>query len=376
MSTVSVLPTSPESVTEQAALFSPLTIRGITIPNRIGVSPMCQYSAEDGFANDWHLVHLGSRAVGGAGLVFVEATAVTPEGRISPADLGLWKDEQIEPLQRITSFIKQQGSIAGIQLAHAGRKASTARPWDGGQPLTPETGAWQTVGPSPIPFAGNFPAPAELTKEQISGLIEAFVATARRALIAGFDLIEIHGAHGYLINEFLSPLSNHRTDEYGGTFENRTRFLREITEAVRAVWPQDLPLFVRISATDWVDGGWTPEDSVKLASVLQELGVDLIDCSSGGNSPTAKIPVGPGYQAPFAEKIRRETGMRTAAVGMITDPQQAEDLVRSGAADIVLLAREFLRSPYWPAAAAQALDVPVVAPVQYGRAFVGSQSRR
>jgi 2,4-dienoyl-CoA reductase-like NADH-dependent reductase (Old Yellow Enzyme family) len=321
-------------------------------------------------------VHLGSRAVGGAGLVFVEATAVTPEGRISAGDLGLWLDEQIEPLRRITNFLKQHGAVTAIQLAHAGRKASTARPWEGGQPLTAETGAWDTVAPSPIPFAGNFPAPAELSREQIGGLVEAFAAAARRALIAGFEIVEIHGAHGYMINEFLSPLSNRRTDEYGGTFENRTRFLREVTHAIRTVWPEELPLFLRISATDWVEGGWTPEDSVRLARAMEELGVDLIDCSSGGNSPTAVIPVGPSYQAPFAEKIRRETNMRTAAVGMITDPHQAEELIRSGAADIVLLAREFLRNPYWPATAAQALDATIVAPVQYGRAFVGSRSRR
>jgi 2,4-dienoyl-CoA reductase-like NADH-dependent reductase (Old Yellow Enzyme family) len=376
MSTVSVLPTSPESLTEQAALFSPLTIRSVKIPNRIGVSPMCQYSAEDGFANDWHLVHLGSRAVGGAGLVFVEATAVTPKGRISPGDLGLWKDEHIEPLRRIATFVKGQGAVAGIQLAHAGRKASTARPWEGGQPLTAETGAWETFAPSPIPFAGNFPTPTELTREQIVDLIDAFVAAARRALAAGFDVVEIHAAHGYLINEFLSPLSNHRTDEYGGSFENRTRFLREISEAVRASWPDELPLVVRISATDWVEGGWTADDSVDLARALGPLGVDLMDCSSGGNSPSAAIPVAPNYQVPFAERIRRETGMRTAAVGMITDPHQAEELIRSGAADIVLLAREFLRHPYWPVTAAQALDVPVTAPLQYGRAFAGARSRR
>ena len=376
MSSVSALPNSPESLTEQAALFSPLTIRSVTIPNRIGVSPMCQYSAEDGFANDWHFVHLGSRAVGGAGLVFVEATAVTPEGRISPGDLGLWSDEHIQPLRRITDFLRQHGAVPAIQLAHAGRKASTARPWDGGQPLTAETGAWDTLAPSPVPFAGSYPTPLELTHEQIAGLVDAFAAAAVRALVAGFDIVEIHGAHGYLINEFLSPLSNQRTDAYGGSFENRTRFLREVTQAVRAVWPQELPLFVRISATEWVEGGWTPEDSVRLARVLQELGADVIDCSSGGNSASAVIPVGPGYQVPFAEKIRRETGIRTAAVGMITDPHQAEELIRSGAADLVLLAREFLRNPYWPVTAAQALDAEVVAPVQYGRAFTASRSRR
>jgi 2,4-dienoyl-CoA reductase-like NADH-dependent reductase (Old Yellow Enzyme family) len=375
MSTVSVLPSSPEQLTEQATLFSPLTIRGLTIPNRIGVSPMCQYCAEDGFANDWHLVHLGSRAVGGAGLVFVEATAVTSQGRISPGDLGLWSDDHIEPLRRITDFVKSQGSAVGIQLAHAGRKASTARPWEGGQPLSPETGEWDTIAPSPLPFAGNYRAPAELSREQIAEVVDAFSAATERARTAGFDVIEIHAAHGYLIHEFLSPLSNHRTDEYGGSFENRTRFLREIVEAVRTIWPEESPLFVRISSTDWVEGGWAPEDSVELARVLSELGVDILDCSSGGNVPTATIPVRPGYQVEFADRIRREAGVRTAAVGMITDAAQAEDILRTGSADIVLLGREFLRNPYWPVTAAHALQVEAVAPVQYGRAFVGARTR-
>jgi 2,4-dienoyl-CoA reductase-like NADH-dependent reductase (Old Yellow Enzyme family) len=360
---------SPEQSTEESGLFSPLVIRDVMIPNRIGVSPMCQYSAEEGFANDWHMVHLGSRAVGGAGLVFVEATAVTPEGRITHGDLGLWSDAHIETLQRIVTFLKQHGSVAAIQLAHAGRKASTALPWEGGLPLTDSQGAWQTVGPSAVPFADNFPAPAELSREGIADITRAFADAAQRALTAGFDIVEIHGAHGYLINEFLSPLSNRRADEYGGSFENRTRFLREVVVAVREVWPETQPLFVRISASEWVEGGWTVEDSVELARMLSPLGVDLIDCSSGGNSPVAKIPVGPGYQVPFAQEIRAHAGIRTAAVGMITDPQQAEQIVSSGAADIVLLAREFLRNPYWPVKAAQILGEKVTAPVQYGRAF-------
>jgi 2,4-dienoyl-CoA reductase-like NADH-dependent reductase (Old Yellow Enzyme family) len=354
---------------EQPTLFSPLIIREITIPNRIGVSPMCQYSAENGFANDWHLVHLGSRAVGRAGLVMVEATAVAPEGRISPADLGIWSDAHAEPLRRIACFIKQQGSVPAIQLAHAGRKGSTQRPWEGGLPLTVKNGAWTTVAPSPIPFAANFPTPAELTTEQIRGIMEAFVAAARRSLDAGFEIVEIHAAHGYLINEFLSPLSNHRKDAYGGSFENRIRFLSEVVEAIRAVWPERLPLFVRISSTDWVPNGWTEDDSVRLARQLTEMGVDLIDCSSGGNSPDAVIPVAPGYQVQFAYRIRHETTMRTAAVGLITDPEQADEIISSECADIVLLAREFLRNPYWPVTAAAKLQGPMQPPVQYGRAF-------
>ncbi len=376
---MSTLPTAQtNSLTEageEPNLFSPLAVRDIVLPNRIGVSPMCQYSAEDGFANDWHLVHLGSRAVGRAGLVMVEATGVTQDGRISPGDLGIWKDEHVEPLQRIARFIKAQGSVPGIQLAHAGRKASTQRPWEGGLPLTASNGAWQTVAPSAIPFAPNFHTPVELTTSQIGDLINAFAAAAKRSLDAEFEIIEIHGAHGYLINEFLSPLSNHRTDEYGGSFDNRTRFLREVITAVRNVWPERLPLFVRISATDWVEGGWTEDDSVRLAKVLTELGVDLIDCSSGGNSPNAVIPVGPGYQVRFAQKIRNEAAMHTAAVGLIDEPQQANDIIESGAADIVLLAREFLRNPYWPVIAAAELGEAVAPPVQYGRAFTGQRRK-
>jgi 2,4-dienoyl-CoA reductase-like NADH-dependent reductase (Old Yellow Enzyme family) len=371
MSTIeeAVSSTSPEHISEGAGLFTPLVIRDVVIPNRIGVSPMCQYSAEDGFANDWHMVHLGSRAVGGAGLVFVEATAVTPDGRITHGDLGLWSDAHVEPLRRIVTFLKQHGSVVAIQLAHAGRKASTALPWEGGLPLAEHQCAWQTVAPSPAPFAENFHVPAELSRQEIAEVIRAFAEAAKRARTAGFDIVEIHGAHGYLINEFLSPLSNHRTDEYGGSLENRTRFLREVISAVREVWPETQPLFLRVSASEWVEGGWSVEDSVELARMVSNLGVDLIDCSSGGNSPLAQIAVRPGYQVTFAQQIRAQAGIRTAAVGMITEPEQASQIVASGAADIVLLGREFLRNPYWPVKAAQVLGEKVTAPVQYGRAF-------
>jgi 2,4-dienoyl-CoA reductase-like NADH-dependent reductase (Old Yellow Enzyme family) len=357
-------------------LFTPLPIRGITLPNRIAVSPMCEYSSPDGFATDWHLVHLGSRAVGGAGLVIVEATAVEPVGRITSADLGIWKDEHIGALQRITAFIKSQGAVPGIQLAHAGRKASTQVPWEGGKVIRPgEPDGWQVVAPSPIPFRDGDPIPHELTIAEIKALIVAFAAATQRALTAGFEVIEIHGAHGYLINEFLSPLSNRRQDEYGGSFENRMRFLREVIGAVREKMPPELPLFLRISASDWAEGGWDIEDSVALARVVRSLGVDLIDASSGGNALHAKIPVAPGYQIPFAERIRRETGMLTGGVGLITDSMQAEEIIASGQADLVLLARELLRDPYFPMHAAQILGVPVSAPNQYLRAFHGSVPR-
>jgi 2,4-dienoyl-CoA reductase-like NADH-dependent reductase (Old Yellow Enzyme family) len=349
-------------------LFSPLTIRGITISNRIAVSPMCQYSAHDGFANDWHLVHLGSRAVGGAGSVMVEATAVEDRGRITPGDLGIWKDEQIEPLARIARFCKQHGSVPGIQLAHAGRKASTEAPWLGGHPLAPDAGSWETVAPSSVPFDG-YPAPRQLTVPEIQGVVEAFASAARRALTAGFDFVEIHGAHGYLLHEFLSPLSNRRTDRYGGSLENRMRLTLEVTDAIRRLWPERLPLFLRISASDWSENGWTPENSVELARAVQPRGVDLIDCSSGGNVPSARIPIGPGYQVSFAQMVRRETGILTGAVGMITEPQQAEAILQCGAADLIIVARELLREPYWPIKAAEALGVPPQVPVQYGRAF-------
>ncbi len=329
---------------------------------------MCQYSSEDGFANDWHLVHLGSRAMGGAALVIAEASAVEPRGRISPGDLGIWKDEHVAPLARISAFIRSQGAVPGIQLAHAGRKASTRVPWAGGTYLPKSADGWLPVAPSAIPFRDE-PPPHALTKPEIRGVVDAFAAAVGRALAAGFELIEIHAAHGYLINEFLSPLANQRDDEYGGSFENRIRFATEVVEAVRRVWPASFPLFVRISASDWADGGWTIDDSVQLARRLGPLGVDLIDCSSGGLVPHAKIELGPGYQVPFAERIRRETGVLTGAVGLITEPGQADSIIREGRADMVLLARQFLRDPYFPLTAAKALGADVPAPVQYKRAF-------
>lgn len=351
-------------------LFSPLAIRGVTLRNRIAVSPMCEYSSEDGFANDWHLVHLGSRAVGGAGLVITEATAVEARGRISPADLGIYRDAHIEMLARIARFIREQGAVPGIQLAHAGRKASTRVPWEGGAVIPAPQGGWQAVAPSAIPFRPGEPPPAELGTSDIGAIVEAFAAAARRALAAGFQVAEIHGAHGYLISEFLSPLSNLRADAYGGSFEGRIRFALEVAAAVRGAWPGHLPLFMRISATDWVDDGWQIEDSVELARRLQSLGVDLIDCSSGGLVPHAQVQLGPAYQTPFAERIRRESGIPTGAVGMITEPHQADGIIRAGQADIVLLARELLRDPYWPLHAAKALGAAAPVPRQYLRAFV------
>ena len=358
-------------------LFNPLAIRDITFANRVFVSPMCQYSSTDGYANDWHFVHLGSRAAGGAGLVLTEATAVLPEGRISPQDLGIWMDGHIEPLSRIVRFIHEQGSVAGIQLAHAGRKASTYRPWAGHGMAPESSGGWSNVvAPSALAFADYYPMPQALSIDAIDHIVAAFVAAARRACEAGFGVVEIHAAHGYLLHEFLSPVSNQRTDTYGGSFENRTRVVREIVAAVRDSWPERAPLFVRISATDWVDGGWDIEQSVKLARQLKDLGADLIDCSSGGNVLNAKIPVGPGYQTQFAEQIRREANILTGAVGMITSPVQAEHVVATGQADAVLIAREFLRDPYWPLRAADELGQPVSWPVQYLRAAPeGSQAR-
>ena len=349
-------------------LFEPLTLRSVTLPNRIAVSPMCQYSSVDGTANDWHLVHLGSRAVGGAGLVLSEAVAVTPQGRISPHDLGLWSDEQIEPLARIVNFITQRGSIAGIQLAHAGRKAGTSPPWTNrGVTLTEAEGGWPIVAPSAVAYDDGCIVPSALTEEGIQEITAAFVQAARRALLAGFQVAEVHAAHGYLLHQFLSPLSNRRSDSYGGSFDNRTRLLREVVTAVRNVWPEHLPLLVRISATDWVEGGWDLEQSLELVRQLIPLGVDLIDCSSGGSAPHAKVPVGPGYQTQFAEQIRRETGSRTSAVGMITDPAQADHIIRSGQADLVMLARELLRDPQWPLRAARELGHLVPWPAQYVR---------
>lgn len=355
--------------TKVAHLFTPLAIRGIILPNRIAVSPMCQYSCEDGFANDWHLVHLGSRAVGGAALVIAEASAVESRGRISPWDLGIWKDDHIEPLAQIVRFLKEHGSVPGIQLAHAGRKASTDVPWRGGHTVPAERGGWQPIAPSSLPFASGYPAPAELGVSEIHKIVQAFASAAKRALDAGFEVVELHGAHGYLIHEFLSPLSNGRGDQYGGSLANRMRFALEVIEAVRAVWPERLPLFLRISATDWVDGGWSLKDSVQLVRAAKELGVDMVDCSSGGSSTRQSIPLGAGYQVPFSKEIRRETGILTGAVGLITEPAQAEAIIRDGAADLILMAREFLREPYWPIKAAQALGVKIPVAVQYARAF-------
>jgi 2,4-dienoyl-CoA reductase-like NADH-dependent reductase (Old Yellow Enzyme family) len=358
-------------------LFDPLAIRDITFANRVFVSPMCEYSSTDGFASDWHFVHLGSRAVGGAGLVLTEATAVVPEGRISPQDLGIWKDDHIEPLARVVRFIHEQGSVAGMQLAHAGRKASTYSPWAGHGTVPESEGGWKNVvAPSALRFADGYPMPKALSIEGINEIVSAFAAAARRACEAGFRVIEIHAAHGYLIHEFLSPLSNQRTDAYGGSFENRTRTLREVVAAVRGAWPEGAPLFVRISATDWIEGGWDIQQSVELARQLKGLGVDLIDCSSGGNVPHAQIPVGPGYQTAFAEQIRREGGILTGAVGMITSPVQAEHILVTGQADAVIIARELLRDPYWPLRAARELGQAISWPVQYLRAAPeGSQAR-
>ena len=358
-------------------LFDPLAIRGLNFANRVFVSPMCQYSSQEGYASDWHLVHLGSRAVGGAGLIFTEATAVLAEGRISPQDLGIWDDGHIEMLSRIVRFIHEQGSIAGMQLAHAGRKASTRRPWETPGTVPETEGGWKkVVAPSALRFADNYPMPQALTRDGIQEVVSAFAAAARRACQAGFRVVEIHAAHGYLIHEFLSPLSNKREDDHGGSFENRTRLCREIVSAVRSAWPKELPLVVRISATDWIDGGWDIEQSVKLAAELKQMGVDLIDCSSGGNVAHAKIPVGPGYQAAFAQKIRDEAGVMTGAVGMITSAVQAEHVIRTGQADAVIIAREFLRDPYWPLRAGRELGQPIAWPVQYLRAAPkGAQPR-
>ena len=352
-----------------ATLFTPLALRSLTLRNRILVSPMCQYSSEDGFATDWHLVHLGSRAVGGAAAVIAEATAVSPEGRISPHDLGIWKDEHVEPLSRITRFIEEQGSVPGIQLAHAGRKASVDVPWRGGRALDESEGGWRPIyAPSAEAFSSKTPVPAAMTKADIDRIIGDFARAAMRALDAGFTLIELHGAHGYLLHEFLSPLSNKRDDEYGGSFENRIRFTLEAVDAVRSVWPDELPLLVRLSSTDWTEGGWDVGQSTELARILRGHGVDLVDASSGGNVAGAKIPLGPGYQVGFAEAIRRDAGIPSGAVGLITDPHQADEIIRSGKADVVIIARELLRDPYWPLRAARELGVKIDWPSQYLRA--------
>jgi len=357
-------------------LFSPFRLRSVEFANRIGVSPMCQYSSEDGFATDWHLVHLGCRAQGGAGLVMIEASAVLPEGRISPADLGIWKDEHIPALERIVSFVHSQGARAGVQLAHAGRKGSTATPFVGDGLVPPEKGGWQPVGPSDVAFAPHYGVPQALDQAGIDAVINGFRQATRRALKAGFDVVEIHAAHGYLLHEFLSPLANRRTDAYGGSFENRARLVLQVAGAVRAEWPGHLPLFVRISATDWMEAGWNLDESVKLVHLLREEGVDLIDCSSGGMVPNAQIPAAPGFQVPFAARIRREVGIATAAVGLITNPIQANEIVAKGDADMVLLARQMLRDPYWPVHAAAALGEQASWPVQYLRtAPQGSPAR-
>lgn len=348
-------------------LFSPIAIRNVTLKNRISMSPMCQYSATDGFVNDWHIAHYGSRSVGGAGLVIVEATAVAPEGRITPGDLGIWDDDRLPGLTRLAGFISSNGAVPGIQIAHAGRKASCAVPWKGGLQLDNQNGGWQTVAPSPIPYIPGDITPYPLDNEGIKSVVRQFAEAAGRALKAGFKVVEIHGAHGYLLHEFLSPLSNQRTDEYGGSFENRTRLLIEVAEAIRTVWPSDNPLYVRISSTDWMDGGWTIDDSVKLAPGLKESGADLIDCSSGGNVYNAKIPFGPGYQVPFAEAVKK-TGILTGAVGLITEARQAESILVEGKADIITMGRELLRDPYFPIKAAAELGEDVEWPVQYLRA--------
>lgn len=349
-------------------LFSRFKLRGLEFKNRIFVSPMCQYSAQDGMADTWHLVHLGSRAVGGAGLVMVEAAAVAPEGRISPYDLGLWSEHHTEALAPIARFIREQGAAPAIQLAHAGRKASTDAPWLSRSSLGPENGGWQVVAPSAVPFAPGSPLPRELDVAELDGIVAAFAAAARRCLAAGFEVAEIHMAHGYLLHQFLSPLSNRRNDVYGGSLENRARLPLRVARAVREVWPQDLPLFVRISATDWVEGGWDLAQSLQLCRWLKEAGVDLIDCSSGGLTPDARIPAGPGFQTPFAAAIRQGAGIAVGAVGLITAPEQAEQIVATGLADAVFLARELLRDPYWPLHAARKLGVEVPWPLQYERA--------
>ncbi len=351
-------------------LFDEFSLRGVTLRNRIGVSPMCQYSSVEGMANDWHLVHLGARAAGGAGLVMVEATAVTRGGRITPGCMGIWRDDHAEPLARIARFVEGQGAVPGIQIGHAGRKASCEVTWKGGQFLSDEEGGWEPLAPSPVPFHDKARAPRALSREEIPALQETYAAAARRAAGAGFRWLEVHGAHGYLMHSFHSPLSNKRTDDYGGSFENRTRFTMETVRLVREAWPEERPLSVRLSSTDWYEGGWTLEETIELAKMLGGEGVDIIDCSGGGGTPLAKIPVGAGYQVPFAEAVRREAGIPTAAVGMITEAWQADQIVRNGQADIVFLAREMLRDPYWPqrAAAALAKKDLVYVPDPYHRA--------
>ncbi|HXK12816.1 MAG TPA: NADH:flavin oxidoreductase/NADH oxidase [Vicinamibacteria bacterium] len=351
-----------------SALFQPLRLREVTLRNRIAVSPMCQYSAREGSPTDWHLVHLGSRAVGGAGLVLAEASAVSPEGRISPDDTGLWSEAHVEAWAPIARFVEEQGAVAGIQLAHAGRKASTDAPWRGGRPVGEDAGGWRPVGPSPLAFADGYPVPRELSAGEIEAVVGAFRDSARRAEEAGFRLVEIHMAHGYLLHQFLSPLTNRRSDAYGGSLENRMRFPLEVARAVREAFPVERPVFARVSATDWVEGGWDLEQSVAFAVELREAGVDLVDCSSGGTVPDARVPLAPGYQVPFAAAIRERARIATGAVGLLTEPAQAEAIVAEGKADLVLLARQMLRDPYWPLHAARALGAEARWPVQYLRA--------
>ncbi len=357
-------------------LFDPLTLRSLSFPHRIVVSPMCQYSSVDGFADDWHFVHLGSRAVGGAALVMTEAAAVSPEGRISPQDLGIYDEGHVAGLARIVRFVHAQQSFAGIQLAHAGRKGSTHRPWGGSGAVAPDHGGWKPVAPTAEPFAPNYPVPSALTRADIGRLTTAFRLAAQRALRAGFDVIEIHAAHGYLIHEFLSPLVNTRTDEYGGSYDNRVRLCVEVVDAVREVWPEALPLFVRVSCTDWKAGGWDLDQTVELARRIKTRGVDLIDCSSGGLVVDQKIEVGPGYQVPFSERVRRDAGIATGAVGLITEPAQANAIVERGQADLVLLARELLRDPYFPLRAARELGREIKWPPQYVRAAAAGTPHR
>lgn len=349
-------------------LFTPFELRELTFKNRIFVSPMCQYSSVDGIPNDWHMVHLGSRAVGGAALVMVEASAVSPEGRISPADSGIWSAAHGRAFAPIVRFIKDQGAVPAIQLAHAGRKAGTDLPWKGGKPLVGSPDAWQPIAPSPIPFADGYATPREMTSQDIDAVVSQFAAAARWSLEAGFELVELHMAHGYLMNEFLSPLSNHRRDQYGGSIENRMRFPLRVAKTVREIWPTQRPVFVRISATDWIEGGWDLPQSIHLAAALRDIGIDLIDCSSGGSSPAAKIPLAPGYQVPFAAAIRKQVAIPTGAVGLITQAQQAEQIIADGQADCILLARAMLADPYWPLHAAKALGVDIPWPNQYARA--------
>lgn len=355
-------------------LFEPFRLRDIELKNRIGIPPMCQYSAHDGKAGDWHRVHYGSRALGGAGLLIVEATAVTPIGRISPGDLGLWQDEQIAPLADVVRLIKAGGCVPAIQLAHAGRKGGVGRGWEAQRSLSPEEGGWQAMAPSAVSFGEGYAAPQAMSLDDIAAVPGQFAAAARRALAAGFAAVEIHAAHGYLLHQFLSPLANHRDDAYGGSFDNRTRLLREVVAAVRTVWPDGLPLLIRLSATDWVEGGWSADETVALCRQLKTMGVDLVDVSTAGLVPTAKIPVGPGFQTEFAARVRHEAGLPTAAVGMITSPEQAEHIIRSGQADVVLVGREILRNPYWPLQAAAALGHRVAWPNQYLRAAPSGSS--